>query len=56
MIDIVINKDAYDAIRWASSKFGQSSFQVRHTWPSDRWCFSFNTPDQASLFALKWAS
>jgi hypothetical protein len=56
MIDIIIKKNVHDAICWASEQFEPSEFSIQHSWPSDRWCFSFRQQKQASLFALMWAS
>jgi hypothetical protein len=54
MTKILINVDlATDAIRWASMHFG-STFNVHHDFPSEKYRFEFEDPDQATLFALKW--
>lgn len=45
---------AYNAILWASKHFGNSGYQIQHTFPGNMYEFSFERSDQASLFALKW--
>ena len=45
----------YDAVIWASRHFGHS-FNVQHEFPGWHWRFSFQQPEQATLFALKWAN
>jgi len=44
----------YDAIQWASKNFGHN-FKVKHEFPGWQWRFDFDRPEQATLFALKWA-
>ena len=44
----------YDAILWASRKFGQNCMSVQHEFPGWNWRFTFKDPKQATLFALKW--
>ena len=50
-ISIPVNR-AYDAIRWASEHFVQ--FDVQHMMPADKYEFRFESPEHASLFALRW--
>lgn len=47
--------DAYVAIVWASQHFGKSGFNVQHAFPANQYEFTFDRPEQASFFALKWA-
>lgn len=50
----ISSKQAYDAIIWASEQFGTSGYAVQNTFPADRYIFTFERPEQASMFALKW--
>lgn len=43
----------YEAIMWASKNFGHN-FHVQHEFPGWAWRFDFDSPEQATLFALKW--
>lgn len=45
---------AFEAIVWASQHFGSFSFHVQHAFPADRYDFTFDRTEHASLFALRW--
>lgn len=51
-ISIPVNR-AYDAIIWAGQHFG-NTFNVQHAFPANQYDFTFDRPEHASLFALKW--
>lgn len=56
MISITIDGNrvsVFDAIEWASKQFG-NSFSVKNEFPDRSWKFSFERPEQATLFALQW--
>jgi hypothetical protein len=50
LIDVSI---ASDAIKWAAVQFG-NTFTVNNDFPSEKYRFEFDDPDQATVFALKW--
>ncbi len=52
-ISIPVNR-AYDAIVWAGQQFGKSGFSVQHQFPANQYEFTFERPEQASFFALRW--
>jgi hypothetical protein len=52
-ISIPANR-AYEAIVWASQHFGPSGYAVQHAFPAKHYAFTFEQPEQASFFALKW--
>lgn len=50
-ISIPVNR-AYDAIVWCKEHFNH--FGVQHQFPANRYEFTFDQPEHASLFALRW--
>lgn len=53
MNKITIQDNAYDAIVWASKRFG-NQFQIENLFPSRIYSFEFANPKHAVEFALKW--
>lgn len=45
---------AWDAIVWASEQFGNGGYTIVSGFPGKMYEFTFERPDQAALFALKW--
>jgi len=45
---------AYDAIVWASEQFGTGGYTIVSGFPGKMYEFTFERPDHAALFALKW--
>lgn len=53
MNKITIYNNTYDAIVWASKRFG-NRFQIQNLFPSKAYSFEFANPKHAVEFALKW--
>lgn len=44
----------YDAILWCDKELGHNSYTLDNQFPSWRWEFKFNNPEDATHFALRW--
>jgi hypothetical protein len=47
------NKNVNDIISWCLKQY-RNGFDYRSEFPSYRWVFTFNTPEDLTLFQLRW--
>ena len=58
MSDVIIDgkkTSVYDAVLWCGENFGQAWGTLNNQFPGWNWRFGFKDPEQAVLFALRWA-
>lgn len=48
------DKDIYDIIDWCEQEIGTDKWTFANQFPSHTWQFGFPSPEQATLFRLKW--